>query len=647
MDSRWAPFIRLKLIDMTHPLSALSAEEIEKAVNIFKKDDRTDNISRFSYVNLLEPSKEFTINYKPGDPFDRELMIVGIDSSSIGFEAKINLTQQKVEKFEQLTPSAQPTYNENEIFSAIMLVLENKDYIEALKKRDIKNLDLIQIDPWPGGGMVNKHIKPGHRALKAISFIKESPEDNAYARPITGLIAHVDLTEMKVVEIEDHGVTKIPDAGARYDQGSQEFLRTKPKEINITQPNGTGFEVEDNFISWEGWNFRVSIDPISGLVLHNVTCQDRPILYRAAMSEMVVPYGSSDPMHSWKAVHDGTEYAFGSLANSLKLGCDCLGEIFYIDSNQLNSDGTVKIIENAICLHEEDFGIQWKHSNTFGEGFSEARRSRRLVISSFSTVGNYDYGVFWYLYLDGTIQLEMKLTGIVGVSAFNEKVHNDAQDMRLTEEIVSPIHQHLFNVRLDWFLDGGENQLFEINVKPVSNDFENSSELQFQAISKHLKNENEAKRNIDPSTSRTWKIVNGKVKNKIGNSTAYKILPGNSPTLMSGPKSIVGKRASFAKHNLWATPYEAKEMYAAGTHTVMHGGEGGLSELTSKNRDISECDLVTWITFGVTHIPRPEDWPVMPVEYCGFHLIPTGFFDKNPTINLPSDCNSNSKSNKD
>ena len=123
------------------------------------------------------------------------------------------------------------------------------------------------------------------------------------------------------------------------------------------------------------------------------------------MSEMVVPYGSSDPMHSWKAVHDGTEYAFGSLANSLKLGCDCLGEIFYIDSNQLNSDGTVKIIENAIYLHEEDFGIQWKHSNTFGEGFSEARRSRRLVISSFSTVGNYDYGVFWYLYLDGTLSL--------------------------------------------------------------------------------------------------------------------------------------------------------------------------------------------------------------------------------------------------
>ena len=269
---------------------------------------------------MLEPSKEFVTNYKPGDAFDRVLKIVGIDSQCLGFETKINLTQQKVEDHEHLTLSAQPTYNETEILSAIMLVLENKDYVDALKKRDIHDLNLVQIDPWPGGGLVNKHIKPGHRALKAISFLKENPDDNAYARPITGLIAHVDLTEMKVVEIEDQGITKIPKAGARYDEGSQEFLRTKPKEINITQPDGVGFEVKDNFISWEGWNFRVSIDPISGLVLHNVSCQDRPILYKAAMSDMVVPYGSSDPMHSWKAVHDGTEYAFGSLANSLKLG---------------------------------------------------------------------------------------------------------------------------------------------------------------------------------------------------------------------------------------------------------------------------------------------------------------------------------------
>jgi primary-amine oxidase len=142
---------------------------------------------------------------------------------------------------------------------------------------------------------------------------------------------------------------------------------------------------------------------------------------------MVVPYGSADPMHSWKAVHDGTEYGFGALASSLTLGCDCLGEIHYFDGQVLSYDGSVGTIENAICLHEEDYGVQWKHSHTIGEGFSEVRRSRRLVISSFSAVGNYDYGIFWYLYLDGTIELEMKLTGIVGVSTFNEKTHNPTQ----------------------------------------------------------------------------------------------------------------------------------------------------------------------------------------------------------------------------
>lgn len=116
--------------------------------------------------------------------------------------------------------------------------------------------------------------------------------------------------------------------------------------------------------------------------------------------------------------------------------------------------------------------------------------------------------------------------------------------------------------------------------------------------------------------------------------------------MLSSPESPPGIRASFAKHNIWATPFQAEERFGGGRHTVMHSGEGGLDDMTSKDRSISECDLVTWHTFGVTHLPRPEDWPVMPVEYCGFHLIPVGFFDQNPTINLPPSCSSKSKSNK-
>jgi primary-amine oxidase len=49
-----------------------------------------------------------------------------------------------------------------------------------------------------------------------------------------------------------------------------------------------------------------------------------------------------------------------------------------------------------------------------------------------------------------------------------------------------------------------------------------------------------------------------------------------------------------------------------------------------------DTPIVVWHTFGVSHSPRPEDWPVMPVEYCGFHLMPVGFFDGNPALDLPA-----------
>ena len=431
---------------------------------------------------MEEPEKEFVKNFKSGDSFSRHSRIVGIDSNSKGFEVLIDLTGEKVISSISLHEEAGPTYTMTEILTAIQLTLENEQYQEALKKRGITDLNLIQIDPWPGGGIVNKNIKRGHRALKTISFLKENPSDNAYAKPIQGLISHVDVTEKCVVEIEDHGVIKMAQSSAGYDAESQENLRSQPKEISISQPEGVGFKVTNNEISWEGWNLRVSLDPIEGLVIHNLKLEERPILYRASMSDMVVPYGSSDPMHSWKAVHDGTEYGFGALANSLSLGCDCLGEIHYFDSHKLSFDGSVETIKNAICLHEEDYGIQWKHSHSIGEGFSEVRRSRRLVVSSFSTVGNYDYGIFWYLYLDGTIELEMKLTGIVGVSTYDENIHSPSQDMKITDELVSPIHQHLFNVRIDWNLDGGKNNLTETNVERVPVGENNPHGTQFQAV---------------------------------------------------------------------------------------------------------------------------------------------------------------------
>ena len=633
---------------MNHPLDQITADEINTAVELCRSSESVMDDALFVNISLVEPDKEFVRNFKEGDDCPRNLKIRGIDSQPDGgFVAILDVVAKKIAKVDRVPNEAQVSYSMAEVFAAQELTKADERYQEALKKRDITDLDLVQIDPWPAGGIVHESIEPGHRALKTISFLREDETDNAYAKPITGVISHIDLTLQKVTHVEDHGVVPMPKAHARYDADSQAELRNQPKKIDITQPDGPGFEVKGNLISWEGWQVRVTVNPDEGPVLHQLSLDGRSILHRVALSDMVVPYGTADPMHSWKAVHDGTEYGFGTLVTSLTLGCDCLGEIHYMDANMLMFDGSVNTIESAICIHEEDYGIQWKHMDMNMLGANEVRRSRRLVISSIATIGNYDYGLFWYLYLDGTVQCEVKLTGIVGISAYDEKLHRKDQDFRISDELVAPIHQHLFCVRMDWDLESGDNQLYETNVEalPISDD--NPHGMQLSAVAKHLKTESEAKRNVSNASSRTWKIINANKTNSFGLPSGYKLLPGNTPALLAHPDSPPAKRASFAKHNLWATPFDKEEQAAGGEYSVMHSGQGGLDELSASNRDISECDLVTWHTFGVTHTPRPEDWPVMPVEYCGFHLIPVGFFEKNPTINLPPSCNSNSKSNKD
>lgn len=621
-----------------NPFEPLSATEIKIAISLFRETHKDQ--SYFSSCGLLEPEKA---DVKAGIDIPRIVRLLGADTQSDGgFYADVDVTSGRVVEVTRLHRSAQGPYGFAELGLAVQLTKTNPEWLAAVKQRGIacetvEELELIQIDPWPAGGFAIDAIPEGHRAVRCIAFLKEDKTDNGYARPIHGLIAHVDITTAQVVHIEDNGVVPMPPESGRFDSAHQQQTRRDLKDLDITQKDGPSFKVNGYEVDWQGWSFSVSMHPVHGLVLHRLSLQDRPVLYRAALSEMIVPYGDSDPMHSWKHVLDASEYNMGMLVNSLKLGCDCLGEIHYFDVNQITFDGNVKAVENAICMHEEDYGIQWKHYDS-GTQTSEVRRSRRLVISSIFTIGNYDYGFYWYLYLDGTIQMEVKLTGIVGVSAVTDETANPAQSPMIGRGLSSPVHQHVFCFRLDWELDGGNNSLFEnqIEIMPVNDG--NPHGTQFRSVSQHLTDETSAKRNSSPEHSRHWKVSNPNSLNGLGNPVAYKLLPAASPTLFASPESIVGKRGAFGQHHLWATPYAEGEVSAAGPHTVMHKGEGGLPDLTANNRDISECDLVMWHTVALTHVPRPEDWPVMPVEYTGFHLIPVGFFDRNPTLDLPSKC---------
>ena len=260
--------------------------------------------------------------------------------------------------------------------------------------------------------------------------------------------------------------------------------------------------------------------------MHTVGWEDngrlRPILHRAAMSDMVVPYGDPAPTHHRKNTFDGGELNFGALVNSLTLGCDCLGEIHYFDAALVDQDGNAYAVKNAICMHEEDYGVLWRHMN-MRTNQTEVRRSRRLVVSSFSTIGNYDYGIFWYLYQDGTIQCEVKLTGILSTGAVPVGQTPRYGQLLNEDGLYAPIHQHFFNFRLDLDVDGPVNTVYEEHAEAEPAGPGNVLGAAFRTVRTPLRTELEAQQLIDPLRGRVWRVVNPERRNAVGEPVGYPI----------------------------------------------------------------------------------------------------------------------------
>ena len=620
-----------------HPLAALSAAEIGRASALVKP--RLGARTAFSSVALVEPPKALLQSWQAGDAVPRRVRLIGYDYPQPpdgGFDAVVDLVTGEV-RVDRIAAGQAPI-GFADVVEAVRITKADAGWQAAMRKRGVDSFEHVQIDPWPAGGYRHPNIPEGHRAHRAIAFVREHKTDNGYARPVQGLIAHVDLTAGRVAHLEDHGATPLPPEHGRYDAASQPALRAAPKPLTISQPEGPGFVVDGNAIAWQNWTFRVSVHPVNGLVLHQVSYrdggEDRPILHRAALSDMVVPYGDTDPMHRWKHVLDAGEASIGNCVNSLLLGCDCVGHVHYLEHAAVKPDGAARLVERAICVHEEDYGVLWKHHDGHGQT-TETRRSRRLVVGTFHTVGNYEYGFYWYFYLDGTLQMEVKLTGIVGVSAVGEGAERPEFAPLVASNVASPIHQHLFCFRLDFDLDGGPNSVCEVDIAPCAVDEDNPDGTAFRAVARPLRTELAAKRDADASRSRSWQVANPRRRNRLGAPVAYRLLPGATPKLLAAADSQVAARAGFARHNLWVTRYREGELCAAGDHPNLHPGGAGLPAWSAGDESIEDTDIVLWHTFGVSHLPRPEDWPVMPVEYCGFTLQPAGFFDRNPALDLP------------
>ncbi len=619
-----------------HPLEPLTSAEIEQTTAAIRTAEWFTSTTRFVSVNLQEPEKSALAAWTTGSSLPRLAFAVCLDrANGRTYEATIDLGANAVIDH-RYVPGVQPTLFEDEFMDATAAVKAHPDWQAAMAKRGITEFALVQIDPWTTGNFISPGDE-GRRMTRALSYLRTSPDDNGYARPIEGVVAFVDLNRGEVIRVEDYGVRPIPPNAGSYYPADNGPLREDIKPLEIHQSEGPSFVVEGHEIRWQKWRFRVSMHPLDGLVIHTVTYNDRgnerSILYRAGLAEMVVPYGDPSPAHYWKNAFDGGEYGIGKLVNALELGCDCLGEIRYFDAAFVEPNGSATVAKNAICLHEEDFGILWKHVDGRSDT-TEVRRSRRLVVSSIHTVGNYEYGFFWYFYQDGSMQLEVKMTGILQTQGLMPG-EVPAFGAMIAPQLAAPHHQHLFNFRLDFDIDGTANELHELDVEGVDDPAISPHGNAMVQVARKLSRESDGPRMNDFTKARSWKVVNPAVTNIVGQPVGYRLVPGATPAMLARPDSQIAKRAAFATKNLWATQYEPSERRAAGDYPNQHVGGAGLPEFVAKDRSLDGEDLVVWYTFGNAHVARPEDWPVMPTEYLGFHLKPAGFFDRNPALDVP------------
>ena len=443
-----------------HPLEPLSKAEVAAAVEAVRQDRRATPTTRFVSVMLNEPPKHAVVNYEPGARIEREAFVVLLDNATGQcVEAIVSLTGHVVTSW-RLLEGVQPAIMLDEFVECEEAVKRSPEFLEALRKRGVDDVDLVMVDPWSAGAYgVEPEDDKGRRLTRALAWVRSDPTDNGYARPLEGVIVVVDLNRMEVLRVEDYGVVPLAPEPGNWTRTHIMETRTDSRPLEVIQRDGPSFTVNGHEIRWQKWRFRIGFTPREGLVLYTVGYEDqgrlRPVLYRASLSDMVVPYGDPGESSFRKNAFDIGEYGIGQLANPLKLGCDCLGEIRYFDAHMVDSRGGLATIENAVCLHEEDNGILWKHTDWRTEEV-EVRRSRRLVVSFISTVGNYEYAFYWNFYQDGTLELEIKLTGIANTTGLmpGEKPRYGTE---VAPQLNAPYHQHIFNARLDMSVDGDAN----------------------------------------------------------------------------------------------------------------------------------------------------------------------------------------------
>ena len=429
--------------------------------------------------------------------------------------------------------------------------------VAALAERGLTDLDLVCIDVWTYGKAVMPEQWRDRRLGWADIWVRVDPDREPLRQPgfrdeadrrhehdgAAGDRVRLDVIAPPAPVMGEYEPDLVPG----------QTLRTDIKPLEITQPDGPSFEVDGNVVRWQNWEFRLAFNYREGPVIHQVKYDDhgtvRDIAYRMSFAEMIVPYRDSSFDHYRRTAYDIGEWGIGYMTTSLALGCDCLGEIRYVDAVLTDSLGEPSTIANAICLHEEDNAVLWKHVDSLN-GRAEVRRARRMVVSIHATVANYEYLVYWRFYQDGNIECEVRATGIMVTTPLVEGAADAADRDAGRPAHLRPVppafpgrpdghgHRRPAQHRHGGRLHGRADRTRRI---PTG--------WRWSPQATPIASEAESGREFNWDTQRAWKVTNPNKVNGVGTPVAYKLVPTAAfPSMMDPAHAAVPAGAGDGPH---------------------------------------------------------------------------------------------------
>ena len=639
-----------------HPLDALTPEEYWKVYTVVREAGKLEEKTIFASVLLHEPEKSVVLGWKPGKPIPRKADVVLLTAGK-SYEAVVDIAAGKLESYVELK-GAQAPVSEQEMHGFDDELKKDPRILEALKTRGITDMRLVNCYVTPAGFVGLPEQTEGRRIGWGGCVYSEGAL-YTWDREIPGMFFVVDMVDKKIVRFSDYGAVPMPANTSIYDaEGGPAVKGTKP--FLIAQPDGPSFTIEDGEISWQNWQFRFRLDPRVGPVVNLVTWNDggkrRSVLYEGSLSEMYVPY--QDPEETWNShvFLDAGEYfsnpGSGGIIKPLLPGTDCPTYATYFSGTFFKESGAPYIRPQLACLFERVTGDPaWRHWDEDTYAVS-GRPTRELVFRTVATVGNYDYLFDWRFQQDGSIVAGVGATGILEVKAVKDQRADAPQSDKLVGkdpdgnqvefgQLVAPgidgvDHDHFFSYRLDLDVDGQKNSFMVDKLVPYKlPDTALGRKYIWVMKPEMAKTESDAKLNVSLDHPSMWRFANESVKNSLGQSSSFEIMAGETGISLLPSSEWPQKRAGFSEHSLWVTPYDPNERFASGVYVMGSKGDDSLPAWTAKNRNIMNTDIVAWYTVGFHHVPRPEDWPQMPIMWHTFKLAPFQFFTKNPGMDLP------------